>query len=135
MHKKHEKEELSEDNVLYIGVKQGENRTPKIISKWLCVCQLAQNSVCERVEQVSCGYTTLQRRSHLCIPRNETTRSRSQFPHSWFCERFIYSHGRSFSMNVGVRNKATQFHFWEYLFRIFGTISLQCTVLPDSEST
>ncbi len=34
---------------------------------------------------------TLQRRSDLCIPRNETALPRSQFPHSWICERFIYS--------------------------------------------
>ncbi len=29
------------------------------------------------------------------IPRNETMRPRSQFPHSCICERFIYSHDRS----------------------------------------
>ncbi len=38
---------------------------------------------------------TLQRKSHLAVPRKEVARPQSQFPHSCVCERFIYSHNRS----------------------------------------
>ncbi len=31
-------------------------------------------------------------------------------------------------MNVGIRNEASQFHFWEYMFPSFGTVPLQCPV-------
>ncbi len=36
--------------------------------------------------------SSLQRRSDLCIPRNETARPRSQFPDSCICEWYIYSY-------------------------------------------
>jgi hypothetical protein len=44
------------------------------------------------------GYTEkkLYRKCKTYIPRDETARPRSQFSHSCFCKRFIYSHNRSF---------------------------------------
>ncbi len=37
-------------------------------------------------------------------------------------------------MSAGIGNEAVQFHFWEYLFQIFDTMSFQCTCLPNGKS-
>ncbi len=39
--------------------------------------------------------STLQGKSHLCIPFLGIAQPQSQFPHSCFCERFIYSQNQS----------------------------------------
>jgi hypothetical protein len=48
-----------------------------------------------RYSPASTSYSTLHRKSDLCIPRNGTVRSHSQFQHSFICERLIYSQDRS----------------------------------------
>jgi hypothetical protein len=73
---------------------------------------------------------TLQTRSDLCIPRNEAARPCAQFPHLCICEEFINSLDRSSEyinrsqIHECRGNGAVQYYFWEYLFPVFGTVSL-----------
>ncbi len=53
---------------------------------------------CKEIEYHHIAFTpcrTVPKIFETNIPRNETARPRSQFLHSWICERFIYYHDRS----------------------------------------
>jgi hypothetical protein len=94
-------------------------------------------------------YYTAKKFLNLCIPRKGIAPPQSQFPHPCVYERSIFSHVQSSyspaaqigrpirkeyiianrTMNLGIGTVAVQlFLSWEYLFRIFGIVSLQCTV-------
>ncbi len=89
-------------------------------------------------------WDTLQRKSDLCIPFLGIAWPQSQFPHSCACERFIYSQDRFTKPHIflrrigrpimGIYKSLTDAWMWklflfrEYLFRIFGIVSLQYTV-------
>jgi hypothetical protein len=102
-----------------------------------------------RVSIFQSSYSTLQRQFRLYIPFLGIGRPQPQFPHSCDFERFMYSqvwstyflqqkrqtHSGNIEfahrhMYVEIGTETPIFLFWEYLFQIFGILSLQCIHRP-----
>ncbi len=73
----------------------GEGRGPPSISSIPVRGHTQHINLQKNIKQYLWNWSYLYRKSDLCIPINETVRPRSQFLHSCFCGRFIYSQDQS----------------------------------------
>jgi hypothetical protein len=76
---------------------------------------LNAGQICTKSTDIMFSFTAkiLYRKIETYIPRKETARPQSQFLHSCFCGRFIYSHDRSAYYAAGKQVDRS----WEYINR------------------